>query len=135
VLYTLPFWREAIENPRFIGTFRHPLSVASSIHARNSKFSIEYGLEVWKEYNLLLMDYYEKDKFPLVSFDADSIQYLQSVERCLKHIGVSHADVSKMDFFDDSLRHNKNIGFSVELPPEVAELYEKLVSSYNLQKT
>ena len=133
VVFTLGFWSDGIVPPHFIGTFRHPLSVATSIHARNNKMSIDYGLQVWKKYNQRLLEYYENSEFPLISFDVDSESYLRSVESAFQCIGISGVDTETMEFFDDSLRHNKLNDTAVQLPSDVEELYSKLVSIYNLQ--
>lgn len=131
VVCMLPFWLEKIENPHFIGTFRHPLSVALSLHKRNNNFAIEYGLEIWKSYNLKLIDLYETGEFPLVCFDVEPDQYLKSVQSGLTHLGISSDHVSKMDFFDDSLRRNRNIDLSYDIPSDVVDVYERLVSLYD----
>jgi len=131
VVFTLPFWLEEIKNPHFVGTFRHPLSVAQSIHARNNQLSIEYGLQVWLKYNLSLLAFYKKKSFPLISFDVDGEEYLESIQGSLKYLGFSGEDEKSMTFFDEKLRHNKSIDLSYELPSEVKDVYRQLISRYN----
>jgi len=130
-LLTLPFWLEEIGSAHFIGTFRHPLRVASSIHSRDKSFSIDYALKIWEMYNLRLWECYKTKPFPLISFDVSGEEYLSDVESALVSLGLVEASNDKMSFFDENLRHTHKETFN--LPKSIQLLYEKLNRAYKEQ--
>ena len=64
-LLTLPFWLEGLHDVKidFIATFRHPLSVAKSLRARQPDFAIESGLALWHAYNAKLLEQHKRVAF------------------------------------------------------------------------
>lgn len=63
LLLVLDAWTTAAAVPmRFVGTFRHPMAVAASLHARNG-VRLEQGLALWLEYNSRLMDWHQAHAF------------------------------------------------------------------------
>ena len=66
---TIDGWLELIPHLERVGIFRHPLSVAQSLAARN-KFPTEKSLKIWFRYNSLLLREYQRQPFPIISFDA-----------------------------------------------------------------
>lgn len=79
-LLVLPFWESVLKRYRYFGTVRHPTLVARSLQNRNNKFTIEQGLNLWREYNLRLLDLLRRSAFPVISFDAESDKYVSSVD-------------------------------------------------------
>lgn len=131
-LFTLPFWEEALPRIKFIGTYRHPMSVAKSLHTRNpGEMPIEKGLELWKVYNARLISCVNAYNFPLVSFDVSSDDYLHSIERVFEHFGMGGKEVG-CGFFDDELRHQQTPG-QEDLPAEVAAMYQDLNAIFRQQ--
>lgn len=130
-LFTLPFWLEGLPGAkvRYIGCIRHPLSVARSLHSRNAAFSVARGIELWRRYNENLIGYQTRYGFPLVDFDLELRPYVASIERALKYLelgpGVS---ASKLDFFDDELRHQHPPIHTDE--PGLAEVLESALPLY-----
>ena len=72
-------------------------------------------------------------KFPLISFDVNSEQYIETVQNSLLKMGLSNNKNKNLEFFDDSLRNNKAIDNSYKLPTEVGDLYENLKLLYKQQ--
>jgi hypothetical protein len=53
---TLPTWLELLdEKPAIVYTYRHPLEVAMSLKQREPSFSLEHGLRLWINYNMLAL--------------------------------------------------------------------------------
>lgn len=51
---TLPTWINMFDSePAVVFTFRHPMEVAISLHKRDPEMSLERGLKLWIEYNVL----------------------------------------------------------------------------------
>lgn len=128
-LLTLPGWLEALPSARFVGTFRHPLAVAASLHARNG-IAVEKSLTLWETYNRLLLDYQRQFGFPIVSFDWPPERYHQ---RLLSITTVLNLTVPSTGFafFESALRKNaapkETTAFSQFLAPLYALLGRKQV--------
>jgi hypothetical protein len=103
-LITLDGWLEALPSVRCVGTFRHPLAVAASLHARNG-VPIEKSLALWSTYNCLLLDYQRRLNFPLVSFDWPPERYQQCLQAIAPTLGLT-VPVAGFSFFEAALRRN-----------------------------
>lgn len=80
-LLALDAWVEAAPQPGFVGSFRHPRSVADSL-GRRSGLSEEASLALWRRYNQELVERHRRRPFPLVEFDLGDVErYL----RCVLH--------------------------------------------------
>ena len=73
-LQTLGGWLEALPSVRCVGTFRHPVAVARSMHARD-RFSRDKSLSLWMNYTRLLLHYQRRFGFDLVCFDWSAEDY------------------------------------------------------------
>ena len=124
VVLTLPFWLEAIAEPQFIGTFRHPHRVALSLQNRN-RMSLNESYKLWCAYNERLIDYIERFKFQVVDFDLDDADYQKDVAGKLQGLGLK-SQINEC-FFDPKLR-NQSLGSAedCDLPENVNEIYQKL---------
>lgn len=133
-LLTLPFWVGGLADVQLVGTFRHPVDVAQSLFARE-KMSSRDALSLWIAYNSVLLDSWEAQPFPLISFDLESTAYLEAVRGLLESLGFSaRADVERgCGFYDPALRHHRN---GDRRPPQgpAAALYARLVEIYELQR-
>jgi hypothetical protein len=121
-LFTLDGWMEVLHSINLIGIFRNPRFTAQSLQSRDG-FSIERGLDLWFRYNERLLSYYDKYKFPIISFDTDENIFRNKLAQLIKKIGLS-ALGRKLNFFDPSLRGTERR--HIELPVHVWEVYEKL---------
>lgn len=130
-LFTLPLWLEAVEEPKFIGTFRHPQRVALSLQKRDGT-ALEQGWELWRRYNERMLDLARQYNFPLVDFDLEPEAYLADTLTKLVALGLDPELADKgQEFFDSSLRSQTSVDVeSVELPPEIAATYKKLRDYY-----
>jgi hypothetical protein len=131
-LFTLPFWLEAIEAPRFIGTFRHPHRVALSLHSRDQS-PVEAGWELWYIYNIRLLELAQLYEFPLVNFDQPDARYIENVLARLVELGLDPGLADKgRAFFDPKLRNQSSVSVDkARLPTKVSELYERLLAYNN----
>lgn len=129
-LFTLPFWLEAIDEPRFIGTFRHPQRVALSLQKRDNA-PLEHSWELWRRYNARLLELQQQFGFVLVDFDAVDDDYLSSVMAGLLQLGLDETRAEQgRAFFDPSLRNQSAANTDdAGLSPEIMALYDQLRSA------
>jgi hypothetical protein len=127
-LLTLPFWLEGLVDPQFVGTFRHPMSVARSLQNRGD-IAIQNGIELWYQHNIRLIDLWERQPFPLLSFDVPAEEYEHSIIRAGDELGLSRSAADD-SFFNDSLRHHLGDVDSHDLPEPSAQLYGRLREIY-----
>jgi len=130
-LFTLPFWLEAIQKPRFIGTFRHPNQVARSLQNRDGA-PIEQSWELWRIYNQRLLELARQYGFALVNFDLEPDAYLADTVAKLVNLGLDPALTrNAAAFFDAELRSPPADNADThELPANVASLYKELLDYY-----
>jgi len=133
-IFTLPFWKDGVDNIKLVASFRHPLLVAQSLNARN-KVPLSEGLKLWKAYNVKLYSYLQKDKFPLISFDVDKHEYKSAIRRISKYFGLPKTASNNELFFDHTLKHQKLAELADELPSDIGKLYDDLSQIYINQKT
>ena len=101
-LLTLPFWEVGLEQISFVGSFRNPLAVAKSLNSRDGML-IEQGLAIWRAYNQKLVSIWGRKPFPLVCFDNNPRDYLDSIDRIAGFLGLESPE--KPVFFEENLRH------------------------------
>lgn len=123
-LLTLEGWLEAIPKVRFIGTFRHPMAVASSLKARDG-FPIKKSLLLWMSYNRLLLEYQRKFNFDLLSFDLPTDQYHKKLSRIVEKLNLTEPERG-FSFFESKLRKNQAKISDADLPEPVLIMYRKL---------
>jgi len=128
MLFTLPFWQQKLPNLKFLGSFRHPINVAKSLHARkNIKIEMHHGLNLWKRYNLQLLKIQKIYHFDLINFDLDPNEYLNQLFHKAKKLKLKYPNKS-VDFFDQSLRNQKMPSEDLNACPEdILNLYNKLL--------
>ena len=124
VLLTLDGWLAVLTNCLFAASFRHPASVVESLRRRNKKFSIEKCLFLWKFYNEKLLHYREKYNFPVLSFDLDESEYKRKFINLLTHLNLDLSPEG-FEFFDISLRHDRNIP-ALKIPGDIIGIYREL---------
>jgi len=123
-LLTLTFWESILDEPRYVGTFRHPLNVLQSLQNRSThKLNIEQTLELWNNYNQCLLNL--NTPLSILSFDISSREYTEKVHEISQILKLPKT--KKIDFFDMNLR-TKHIHQQLknELPPHIVTTYEKL---------
>lgn len=143
-LLALDGWLARFPDARLVGTIRHPLSVARSLHRRDpSLHTLEEYMQVWAEYNRRLLAAWRVRPFPVVDFDEPDPVYMASLQRVLPALGLREGLVSLVrrfglvkglrlalggesePFFDPDLRTHRLESLD-GLPAEIAELYLEL---------
>jgi len=128
-LLTLPFWLESKLNMKFVGTFRHPLAVSQSLERRKGLQPILAPLELWKIYNLKLLNYAAEFRFPLVSFDSPTIEYVDNLRALARLFGLHHVSAAGNDFFDERLRSKVfSMNGNEQVDAESMSIYRELLS-------
>jgi hypothetical protein len=135
-LLTFEFWMDGLKNVNvnIVGSYRNPLLAANSLHTRN-KMSMDKGLLLWEIYNKKLIELYETDRFPMVSFDVDVEEYQRLIYWVLHTLEITPNQNIDELFFDESLRHGEaaDIATSVEISGATKTLYRKLNEIYEGQ--
>ncbi len=132
-LLVLPFWLESITDLSVIASFRHPISVANSLHQR-SGMPMEKGLALWEFYNKLLLDYLESNKDSLlVCFDLPAAKYQADLSCLVQYVGLHSEKEEKEHFFDASLRNNVKENSFEKVSLSVKNIYWQLFSYYEKQ--
>ncbi len=127
-LLTLPFWMAADIELNWVATFRHPLAVAASLEARKGLLPATPSLELWKAYNLRLLQHVQQTETALVCFDLPAPAYQSAVDVMAEKLGLSTPSLQDIDFYDESLRHRQIEDFSgVSCDIEYLKLYETLL--------
>ena len=125
LLFTLPGWRAAADEPAFVGTFRHPLAVARSLHERDG-LSVDAGLDLWWRYNVQLAELHRELGFLLVEFDlVDRNAYARTVAGVASDLGLEPSERRIRDGLEPAWERT-DVGADDPLPQAEAELYEYL---------
>ena len=120
-LVTLAFWREALDDIAFVGTFRHPFLVAKSLMQRNGG-ELARWIALWTHYNERLLALHEQEPFPVVRFDEDDAAYRRSVEVVARHLDLPGAAPT---FFEPLLRHHSSFE-ETALDERARDVYARL---------
>ncbi len=125
MLFCLSAWLDP--NTTFIGTFRHPMSVVSSLEKRQQAGILKINRkvnwkELWFQYNYQLISLYRKNPFPIINFDWESERYRSAVRHIAHTLSLnSEGD----DFFEENLRDEFQIDHIQNV--QYGELYQELV--------
>lgn len=133
-LITLPFWLDGFEHYRFIGTFRNPNSVARSLYKRNG-IPFEKAIELWEIYNKQLLDLYNLNPFPIVSFDVSKDEYLMRIRMISEYLGLDKKNEISNVFFEETLRNDQDFMFANNDYSHIASLYNELKITYENQNS
>jgi len=132
MLFCLDAW--GIDKVQFIGTFRNPNRVASSLQHRDSDSGTTLlhadPLKIWETYNKRLLELYEQAPFPILNFDWPPERYSRVVNAYLQSINLPAAADK---FFDKSLVHQKT-GDEIQ-DVELKNIYSKLTNIAELEAT
>ena len=123
-LLVLDGWLEALPDLTLVGVFRHPLSVARSLQARNG-MAPERAVALWTEYNERFLRYWRARRFPVLSFDSDDEEFRRKASALLAALGLSRPP-AELRFFEPSLRRS-DVGTSPSaLGERAAEVFATL---------
>ncbi|WP_298607895.1 hypothetical protein [uncultured Thiothrix sp.] len=133
-LINLDFWLEGLKTRyplHYIGTFRHPLTVAQSLNRRNGT-PIEAGMALWYSYNARLLAHWELSPFPLLCFDVDPNTYRNNFQQACEALSLQFTSVEQ-PFFESQLRStaervsNSTIGITEQ---KYLDCYSRLQNIY-----
>ncbi len=113
---TLPFWREALPEMRFVATFRHPAAVVRSLSKRSGLISETAPLQLWIDYNQILLRLCRTETVPLICFDWPDEAYLAALGKLAIKLGLTTGGVEQ-GFFESELR-NPAVGWPASRPRE-----------------
>ena len=106
VLLTLETWQKRVQ-PRFVGTFRHPSAVVSSLMTRaeawGSPMVADNAYQLWQAYNARLLAAFNEAAFPIVRYDQDAQSYVSKVQAIAHDLGLPRPDA--IGFHDPSLQN------------------------------
>lgn len=124
LLLLLDRWLEVVPPPfKLIGTYRHPMSVAKSLAARNG-LSEEKSIRLWLHYNNALMERHKQNPFPLLEFDLTDIdQYCKTVATLAVKLGLKPRQTHLFHFISQKLDHYPN---KTMVPSACREIYNYL---------
>jgi hypothetical protein len=105
MVFCYPAWQD--DDSQFVGIFRHPHHVASSLFQRAqtgtlfNHFSLDYWMELWYCYNQEILKCYEENPFPLICFDWDSQRFAEGVNILAARLSLPNRT---SHFYDSQLK-------------------------------
>lgn len=123
LVLTLEAWLPHVRNFKLVGSFRHPVAVARSLHARN-EISLEEGQEIWIHYNRQLVRLHRRFEFPLIHFGGEARDYLASIQTLFERLSLRF-DPEVASFYEPDLVNQAARGG--DLIPEAESLYAYLL--------
>lgn len=130
-LLTLIFWQDSPLDINYVGTFRHPLSVATSLHKR-SGMPLATGIALWDAYNSILLKQIEVGNIPLVCFDLSNEKYVDNLNFLYESLLLENSDKNSL-FFDKELRTNKDNLVDHPLSEKTLHIYQQLLNIHAKQ--
>lgn len=122
-LLVLSGWKELLPEMEFVGIFRHPNAVASSLEKR-SAMAREDALKLWYAYNSVLYQEYRKKPFPIFNFDDEEMVLDDKMFRIAREMGLEGRS-GEEKFYSSDLKSNTDQD-SLSLPWKVRRLFKKL---------
>ena len=122
-LLVLNMWQQLIPQLQFIGIFRHPVAVAKSLQRRGFD-SVDDALGLWETYNHLLLEAYEKNPFPVLSFDWPQAKFHSVLNNAIS--GFQLQPIADDEWFYSPELHNYGEQNDDALPASVKQLYRTL---------
>jgi len=124
-LLTLDGWREAIPELEFVGAFRAPRAVCSSL-AYRSGMPMTDAVQLWLHYNQRLLRSVQKLRFPILDFDVGKQEYLEAIQRLAIRLGLDSKSANEAPFFEESLRTSQEKPAEGALPWRARVLHWRL---------
>jgi len=123
-LLLMDHWLTVNKEIGLIASYRHPLSVASSLEKRNN-ISIEKSLVLWNIYNHKIVTLHQEYRFPIIKFDLENPElYIDVVAQAAIELGLN-PDLERMsEFIRQELYHERKK--SEPIPDSSVEIYDYL---------
>lgn len=126
-LLAIETWLSVVENPTFVGTFRHPEAVARSLWARN-RIPHDEAVGLWNHYNEALVRLHRKFAFPLVEFDlTDRDRYATRIAGLGAEVGLQPSYNAILDLLESPLPDRAEID-AMPMPASCEQTYAYLKS-------
>jgi hypothetical protein len=122
-LLVLQGWKQLLPAMEFVGIFRHPNAVATSLEKR-SAIAREDALKLWYSYNSVLYQEYKNKPFPLLNFDNEEIVLDEKIFHVVSEMGLDGRS-GEEKFYSSELKSTVDPG-SLSLPWKVRRLLKKL---------
>ena len=122
-LLAIDGWKSVFPQAEYIGIFRHPNSVATSL-ARRDGTPRWAGLALWYRYNCSLWEQYKKAPFPILCFDDSEAVLDQKLDKLAADFGLQR-EVEDGKFFSSELKSSTDLS-RPRLPWKVGRLYKRL---------
>lgn len=124
-LFLMDGWMR-LTTPSFIGTFRHPASVAASLMKRADAWgqlmTASQAYALWGLYNQELVALHNQNSFPIIRYDIAPDSYAAKMESIVEGLGLEKR--RNLSFRDEALRHESSKN---EVVPEwLGALWEHL---------
>jgi hypothetical protein len=123
VLLLLDGWRDILPDMEFVGIYRHPNAVASSLQKRSGK-PWEESLELWHVYNNRMYQLYRRKSFPILCFDDHEAILDEKMFAVARQLGLNGGP-GEEKFYSSELR-STNESEATPMPWKVRRLYKKL---------
>ena len=132
-LFTLPFWLDGLIDVEMVGSFRHPLNVASSLENRSGML-LSDSLSLWEKYNNELLSLTLSHNIPLVNFDVEQSEYMSRIESLANYLQLpNNKDNDEIPFYDKKLISGVISKNENEMTKTVSEIYSSLLNIYHEQ--
>lgn len=125
-LLVLDGWKAITDKLEFVGIFRHPDAVASSLHRRSHKERKE-ALSLWYTYNKFLYREYSEGHFPMLCFDDPEAVFQVKLDSVIASLGLARPE-GEQQFYDSELKIYGSTS-AKRLPWRVRRLYGRLCAA------
>ena len=122
-LLVIDGWKDIFPTAEFVGIFRHPNAVATSL-ARRDGAPRWAGLSLWHTYNKALYRQYCKSPFPILCFDDDEAVLDEKIFKVAAQMGLQRQSEEEK-FYSSELRSSTDLS-RPRLPWKVGRLYKQL---------
>lgn len=131
---TLPFWLDGLSNYKIVASYRNPNSVAHSLSKRGDiSLSIDKGLELWTQYNKVLLKHIDEQDISLVSFDQPKQQYNDRIKNILIEAElINETYIANHTFYIQHLHHSFSDDFDHKDDTRKA-IYQQLEEHFQKQ--
>lgn len=121
-ILTVDGWLEVIPELNFVGTFRHPITVAASLQRRDPAIETQHALDLWLHHNTILIELHDAHRFPIVEFGVYAPAYLAAVQDIAFDLGL-HPPSTGFTFYEAELHHADGQG---PVEQSVQSVYDEL---------
>lgn len=113
LLLALDAWLDVAESHQMVGTFRHPVAVATSLAQRDG-FAMQTGYDLWLRYNTELVRWHMMYGFPLIEYNLTDVKsYRKTITELACVLGLVPDIAQLSQFITSTLEHQRISGAPV----------------------